>query len=97
MGLDITRIGEPQPQPGSGNAPGQSSYAVTTTRLPTGARGDNWLTIFSTQLTGPLLAEHDRTETITVTCNPREYPNWLWLVDIAILRTNEKEDATACP
>jgi hypothetical protein len=90
MGLDITRIGQPRPL---GSSAGRAVCEITTTRLPLGRRGDKWFTIFGHQLTGSLRALHDRTETITVTCDPREYPNWLLLVDLAILRTNEKEEA----
>jgi hypothetical protein len=90
MGLDIKRIGEPRPL---GDSAGRTVCAITTTRLPPGLRGDTWFMIFSDQLTGSLLAEHDRAETVTVTCDQQEYPNWLLLVDLAIMRTNEKEAA----
>jgi hypothetical protein len=95
MGLDIARIGEPRSLPNSGDTTGRKTYQVATKPLPPGLPGDTWFMIFSEQLTGPLLAEHDRAETITVTCDPRDYPNWLWLVDIAILRTNEKAESVA--
>ncbi len=90
MGLNISRIGEPRAFRNSSKAPGKTTYQVTTKPLPPGSDGDVWFMIFSEQLTGPLSAEHDRADTITVRCDPREYPNWLWLVDIAIQRTNEK-------
>jgi len=92
MGLDITRIGAPRPL---GHSAGRAVCEITTTPVPPGRRGDKWSTIFGYQLTGSLRAQHDRAETITVTCDPGEYPNWLLLVDLAILRANEKEEAVS--
>ena len=93
MSLNIHRVGDPRALRDTVESSGETVYKVTTKPLPPDPRGYNWFTIFNEQLRGPLLATHDRAETITVICDTREYPNWLMLVDVAILRANEKEAA----
>lgn len=66
-------------------------YKIATTPLPAGDRGYNWFMFFNEQLQGPLLALHDRNQTITEHCDPDVYPDWLEHVDAAIKHANEKE------
>ena len=92
--LDIERVGEPRPSrdPSDGPVPGQNLYKIATTSLPASDRGYNWFIIFNEQLQGPLVALHDRNQTITVHCDPGVYPDWLERVDAAIKHANEKEE-----
>jgi hypothetical protein len=66
-------------------------YKISTTPLPAGPRGQNWLGYFNEQLQGPPVVGWHSGGEITVYCNPDELPDWLEIVDGAIKRANEKE------